>query len=41
MIGKKATVSRMNKNGQVTRKKFPIIRSVAQAVCRSDRQSKT
>ena len=41
MIGKNATVSRINKNGQVTRKKFPIIKSVAHAVCSSDRQSNT
>lgn len=29
---KNATVSRINRKGQVTRKKFPIMRSVAQAV---------
>ena len=32
IIGKNATVSSVKRNGHVTRKKFPIIRSVAQAV---------
>jgi hypothetical protein len=41
MIGKKATVSRIKRKGHVTLKKFPIIRSVAQAVCSSERQSNT
>ena len=41
IIGKKATVSRMKRNGHVTLKKFPIIRSVAHAACNSERQSNT
>ena len=39
IIGKNATVSSLNRNGQVTRKKFPIIRSVAHIACNSERQS--
>ena len=41
MMGKYATVSSENRYGQVRRKKFPMVRSVDYATCRSDRLSNT
>ncbi len=41
MMGKYATVSSENRYGQVSRKKFPIVRSADHATCRSERLSNT